>query len=146
MNSNCRVGGSCPVKPASSCCEQKENGLSPLIKRIRDVARVALALFAFYLQPTLFGAALTLGVGLGIAYTGYHLSLHQSGPLFGRAKPLCAQGYLEALSGMQFGEVVSELTTHAFIGAHIHCLPRFFIPFTGLAVGAYVGRLICEAR
>lgn len=123
----------------TSCC-QGSSKVSPWLKRIDRICRIAIGIFAVWMAPIPFSIA--LGVGI-LAGGGYALACHlKNKPMFpsGDSKPVCAQGYMDFLSGMRFPPEIGTLATAAFIGAHMRHDPQFYAPFCGLFLGLWIGR------
>lgn len=125
-----------PEKP--SCCELPAK-TSPWLKTVDLVCRVAIGLFAAFQAPISFAFSLSLGLLIGAAYA--ITRLYQNKPLFpeGQGKPVCAQGYMEFLSGMRFPPHIGSVATTAFIAAHMRHDPQFYVPFCGLFLGFCLG-------
>lgn len=97
------------------------------------VCRVALALFAAILNIKLFIAFTGIGVGLGLGYIAYKKILNEKIEI-GFARPTCAQGFFDYLSGMRCPPLLSTVVTAVFIGGHMHCSP-FYIGFCSIPFG-----------
>lgn len=143
------------IAKCGNCCENPEPAivlprrkthqfskkLSILIKRLQPVVelvcRLALAVFAAILNLKLF--AITVGVGavLGISYALYKNIINE--PIeVGLARPSCAQGFFDYLSGVKCPPLVSTVITAVFIGGHMHHSP-FYIAFCGVPFGVWLG-------
>lgn len=124
---------------APSCCSNKTE-VANWVKTVDLICRVALTAFGAAIAPLFFGVALGVGVFLGTVYAIVRYTQHK--PLLEQddSKPICAQGFMNYLSGMRFPPVVNSVVTAAFIGAHIRHDPQFFVPFVGLFVGIWIGR------
>ncbi|MEI8365467.1 MAG: hypothetical protein WCF65_03520 [Parachlamydiaceae bacterium] len=132
-------GNSAPT--ASGCCGG-ESPVSPWLKRVDKICRVAIAVFAAIIAPTYFAVSFAIGSVAGAVYaTTRHL---QHKPMLpeGTSKPVCAQGYMDFLAGMRFPPAIGTIATTAFIAAHTRHDPKFYVPFCGLFLGFLCGREI----
>lgn len=122
-----------------SCCSNKTE-VTNWVKTVDLVCRIALTAFGAVIAPLFFGIAVGVGVLLGASYA--IVRYIQDKPLLEQddAKPICAQGFMNYLSGMRYPPAVNSVVTAAFIGAHIRHDPQFFVPFVGLFVGIWIGR------
>ncbi len=123
----------------TSCC-QPTSKASPWLKIIDRICRVAIGIFAAWIAPMHFGVSLGLGIIVGGGYAFSCSWLKK--PLFpaGESKPVCAQGYMDFLSGMRFPSEIGTVATATFIGAHMRHDPQFYVPFCGLFLGLWIGR------
>jgi hypothetical protein len=140
MNTTLPAIASSPFsKPAPACCSAAAKP-SPLEAKLDTICRIALGVFAALCAPITF--AITFGAGLiaGAVYAFTKISQNQ--PMYpdGQNKPVCAQGYMEFLSGMKFPPAVATVATAAFIAAHTRHDPLFYVPFCGLFLGFWLGR------
>jgi hypothetical protein len=128
-----------PSLPATNCCGTITQS-SQLQKTVDLICRLALGAFAALTAPISFG--ISLGVGLLIGSVYAITRIQQNLPMFpdGESKPVCAQGYMDFLSGMKFPPLVGTLATTAFIAAHTRHDPAFYVPFCGLFIGFWTGR------
>lgn len=125
----------------SPCCAARESAREMAwIKKVDRICRVALAAFAAALAPALFVKAFSAGVVGGAVYTAVRTAQHKSLFPAGESKPVCAQGYMDFLSGMRFPPIVGSLATATFIGAHMRHDPVFYVPFCSFFVGFWIGR------
>ncbi|QLH36068.1 MAG: hypothetical protein HWD61_08000 [Parachlamydiaceae bacterium] len=86
------------------------------------VCRVALAVFAAILNLKLFAITAGIGVAIGVVYTVYKNIVKE--PIeVGLARPSCAQGFFDYLSGIRCPAIVSTVITAVFIGGHMHHSP-----------------------
>lgn len=137
---------SCPPKQevqesSPSCCQAKPTSSSRNWQKVVDlICRLAIGVFCAVLSPLAFAASFGLGIALGATYAISRIC--QNKPMFpdGQSKPVCAQGYMDFLSGMRFPPTVGTLATTAFIGAHMRHDPQFYVPFCGLFLGFWIGR------
>jgi len=122
-----------------SCCKP-QNTTPKWLKNVDIICRVALGIFAAWLAPLTFSVAFGLGALIGASYAIERYFREQ--PMFpnGESKPVCAQGYMDFLTGMRFPPVVSSLATATFIGAHMRHDPQFYVPFCAVFLGFWVGR------
>ena len=125
--------------PSSNCCGSTAKQ-SSLQKTVDLICRLALGAFAAIIAPVSFGISLGLGLLFGSVYAITRIK--QNLPMFpeGESKPVCAQGYMDFLSGMRFPPLVGTLATAAFIAAHTRHDPVFYVPFCGLFIGFWTGR------
>ena len=123
----------------SSCCSPNV-AVPPWLKKVELVCRIALAVFAAVKAPILFAISSGVGFVCGIGYAV--VKLLQATPMApeGSEKPVCAQGYMDFLSGMRFPQPIGTLATTAFIAAHMRHDPQFYVPFCGLFVGFWFGK------
>lgn len=130
------------IIPTASCCTSNSTPHDSVRwhKNVDLICRIALAAFAAYIEWPLFSLSVSAGILLGAGYAITRYIQHQ--PMFpnGESKPVCAQGYMDFLSGMRFPPTMSSLATTAFIAAHMRHDPQFFIPFCGLFIGFWLGR------
>lgn len=111
-----------------------EQRLQPIVEL---VCRVALAIFAAIINLKLFAISSGIGVVIGVAYAIYKNILKE--PLeVGLARPSCAQGFFDYLSGLRCPALVSTVITAVFIGGHMHHSP-FYIGFCGVPFGIWLG-------
>lgn len=139
------VSESIAFAPASCC--QPINTRPDYLKKIDLVCRIALGAIATIISPSLFAISMGAGLALGVGYAA--LRYCQQKPLFpaGESKPVCAQGYMDFLSGMRFPPEIGSVATTAFIAAHMRHDPQFFVPFCGLFIGFWLGReMVTAAR
>lgn len=120
--------------------------LSDFAKRLQPVVelvcRVALAIFAAIINLKLFVISAGIGAAVGIVYTVYKNIVKE--PLeVGLARPSCAQGFFDYLSGLRCPAIVSTVITAVFIGGHMHHSP-FYIGFCGVPFGVWVGSQIAQ--
>lgn len=119
----------------STCCSTNKETYS-LQKIIDTVCRIALGVFAAVCSPFEFAVSFASGILAGSIYEiKYPSSLGN-----GDTKPVCAQGYMDFLSGTRFPPSVVTLATAAFIAEHTCHHPQFYSPFCGLFVGFWAGR------
>ncbi len=129
---------------SSNCCPSEEAAPykpSCLSRAIEMVGRVALTVFAFVLAPLYTSITYTLGLLCGFAYA---LAKDIKRPMNFQGeglRPVCAQGYLERLSGKRWPVPITQLVTDFFIGLHTYHDPKIFGPlFCGLFTGFWSGR------
>lgn len=124
----------------SPCCRTKSDTSSVALKNVDIVCRIAIGIFGTFIAP----APLLISFGIGvIGGSVYAATRHiQNKPMYpnGQSKPVCAQGYMDFLSGMRFPPVVGTIATTAFIGAHMRHDPQFYAPFCGFFLGFWIGR------
>lgn len=127
--------------PSSNCCPAITQS-SQLQKTVDLICRVALGAFAVIIAPLSFAVSFGIGLLTGSVYAITRIK--QSLPMFpeGESKPVCAQGYMDFLSGMKFPPLAGTLATTAFIAAHTRHDPAFYVPFCGLFIGFWTGREI----
>jgi len=121
----------------NSCCNcQKEE---KWIANVHVICRIALGIFAAVIAPCSFAISLSAGLIAGTSYAC--LKLWQNQPFFprGDSQPICAQGYMDFLTGMRFPPLIGSLGTTAFFGAHLRHDPSFYVPFCGLFIGFWLG-------
>lgn len=125
-----------------SCCSNTANlsNTSSLQSKLDTICRIALGIFAAAYAPVPF--AVTLGIGLAAGSVYAFTRIRQKQPMYpdGESKPVCAQGYMDFLSGMRFPPAVGTVATAAFIAAHTRHDPLFYAPFCGLFIGFWIGR------
>jgi hypothetical protein len=123
----------------STCCSVPEK-TSKWQKTVDMICRVAISIFAAIYAPLPFFVSLSIGAVGGATYAATRL--YQKKTMFpdGESKPVCAQGYMDFLSGMRFPPLVGTLATATFIAAHIRHDPLFYAPFCGLFIGFWLGR------
>jgi hypothetical protein len=108
-----------------------------LLPYVELICRIALAIFAAILNLKLFVITASIGFALGVAYTVYKNIVKE--PLeVGLARPSCAQGFFDYLSGIRCPPLISTIITAVFIGGHMHHSP-FYIAFCGVPFGAWLG-------
>jgi hypothetical protein len=129
---------SCCQKKTLSCCEP--SAPSPWLKKIDAICRIALGAFAAYIAPFFFTVSFMIGAAVGLGYSLHHYFQHRNPLPDGENKPICAQGYMDFLSGMRFSPMVGTPATAAFIAAHMRHDPQFFVPFGGFFIGFWVGK------
>lgn len=127
--------GSCGMEPAPS----------PWLKRIELVCRVALGVFAAYIAPLYFAISFSIGILIGAAYQIVVAIKNKTLLGAGEARPVCAQGFMEYLSGMKFAPEIAAVVTAVFIGDHVHHRPGFYVPFCGVFVGFWGGTQLTSA-
>ena len=115
--------------------------ISQLVKKLQPVVelicRVALAIFAAILNLKVFAISASIGFSLGVGYAVYKNIIDE--PIeVGLARPSCAQGFFDYLSGMRCPPLVSTIITAVFIGGHMHHSP-FYIGFCGVPFGVWLG-------
>ncbi|HEV8051716.1 MAG TPA: hypothetical protein VGP47_04410 [Parachlamydiaceae bacterium] len=139
MNITTSPIASSTISPKSPCCSVTAKP-SLLQANLDTICRIALGVFAALYAPVTF--AVTFGIGMisGSAYAITRIS--QNKPMYpdGESKPVCAQGYMDFLSGMRFPPAIGTLATAAFIAAHTRHDPQFYAPFCGLFIGFWLGR------
>lgn len=131
-----------PLKPQ----EKFSKKLSDFVKKVQPivelVCRVALAVFAAILNLKLFAITAGIGVAIGVVYTVYKNIVKE--PIeVGLARPSCAQGFFDYLSGIRCPAIVSTVITAVFIGGHMHHSP-FYIAFCGVPFGVWVGSQVAQ--
>jgi hypothetical protein len=127
------------------CCEAKVVE-SEYLNKIEIICRIALGVFATMLSPWTFTISLNIGFTIGAGYS--LINYWQNEPISAsRGKPICAQGYMNFLSGMRFSPLIDSLATTTFIGAHMRHDPQFYVPFCGLFLGLWLGReMVCASK
>lgn len=115
--------------------------LDELVKRLQPivelVCRIALAIFACIINYKLFAISAGVGLALGVSYTVYKNVIKE--PIeVGLARPSCAQGFFDYLSGIRCPPLVSVVITAVFIAGHMHHSP-FYIGFCGVPFGVWLG-------
>lgn len=125
------------------CCQSETTFPSVIPERwmskVDMICRLAIGIFSYVISPLYFSFAFVLGAALG---AGYALSRYwQSKPLAGPDSnmPICAQGFMTFLSKRKFSIEINTVVTALFIGAHVRHDPTFFVPFTALFLGFWVG-------
>jgi len=123
----------------SPCCKN-EGQTPPWLKCVDTICRIAIGAFAAFIAPHHFLVSFGLGAFGGIAYAS--IRYLQQKPMFptGESKPVCAQGYMDFLSGMRFPPVIGTIATATFIAAHMRHDPQFYVPFCGFFLGFWIGR------
>lgn len=121
------------------CCPVA-NKPSQWQKTVDVICRIAIGAFAALYAPLPFLVSLSIGIAGGASYAGTRL--YQKKTMFpdGESKPVCAQGYMDFLSGMRFPPLIGTLATATFIAAHTRHDPLFYAPFCGLFIGFWLGR------
>lgn len=113
--------------------------LQPIVEVI---CRLALAIFAAILNFELFAITAGIGFALGIAYTVYKNIVNE--PIeVGLARPSCAQGFFDYLSGIRCPPLVSAVITAVFIGGHMHH-SSFYIGFCAVPFGIWIGSQVTQ--
>lgn len=133
--------------PAACCChdapaaiqENREEKSSSLLTIIDRISRIALAAFALYLSPMTFVASCSIGFATGLSYGLYRHIKNQEPLPEGTGRPVCAQGYIDFLSGIRFSPLIGNLATAGFIAAHLRHDPGFYVPFSGFFIGLGTG-------
>lgn len=131
-------GGVTVEGQTENCCRSKKK--PQWLKYVDLVCRVALGVFAGFLAPLPLIISLSMGIGVGSLYW---LAGHWSKELLmssGETKPVCAQGYMDYLSGIRFPPVIGSMATATFIAAHMRHDPQFYVPFCGVFIGFWIGR------
>lgn len=149
--------------PCGSCCNAQDNSvileaqlqqnnsinsnksseqvkIESLQKKVEMVCRIALAIFAVIINFKVFAISAGIGVIIGIAYVVYKKVKNEEDAV-GQARPSCAQGFFDYLTGIQCPPLVSTIITAVFIAGHMHHSP-FYIGFCGVPVGIWVGTQI----
>lgn len=108
-----------------------------LQKKVEMVCRIALAIFAAIINFKVFAVSAGIGVTIGIAYVVYK-KINGGEDAVGQARPSCAQGFFDYLTGIQCPPLVSTIITAVFIAGHMHHSP-FYIGFCGVPVGIWMG-------
>lgn len=127
------------ISQNSSCCQQPLQ--MPKWQKVVDtICRVAIAAFAAFCAPLPFLTFFGAGLITGTIYAS--IKIYQKKSMFpdGKSKPVCAQGYMDFLSGMRFPPLIGTLATTGFIAAHTRHDPLFYTPFCGLFIGFWLGR------
>lgn len=145
VNPQCQ---SCPevkieVKAESNDCCSNQTGKKPVpayVKAIELICRIAIAVFALVVQPVLFAISFGIGSAVGAAYAIYLKIKNDPNSLEGDAQPVCAQGFMEYLSGMKYPLGISTAVTGIFIAEHVYHNPCFYVPFAGFFVGLWAGK------
>lgn len=119
----------------ADCCANRE-GIRP---ELYTICRVALGVLATYIAPMACMVAFGGGVVMMVTYSISVLKQKEGMVERGNSKPVCAQGYMEMLSGIRFSASANLVATTAFIAMHIAHTPAFFVPFTGFFLGIWVG-------
>jgi hypothetical protein len=131
------------IMPSESGCAEKcccgTNQRSSWVKTVDLVCRIALAAFSAWIAPIFFGLSFGIGTILGCGYALITFYRNKTLSDLGEAKPICAQGFMNYLSGLRYPAVINSVVTAVFIGAHVRHDPLFFVPFVGLFVGVWVG-------
>ena len=127
------------VTSSTSCCSGKEKK-DPLLTKIDTLCRLTIGVIGAIIAPIYLFVSLSVGTILGASYAA--VRIYQGKTLFpeGESKPICAQGYMDFLSGMRFSPVMGTLATTAFIVAHMRHDAKFYVPFCGLFLGFWIGR------
>lgn len=124
------------VQSADCCSKKDENSkYSKLSKAVELVCRIALGIMAAVIAPVYFATSFVIGAAGGVVYTALQKIYKDKLAENADARPACAQGFMEYLSGTKFPAVVIQVVTAVFIGAHIQHQPGFYVPFTGVFVG-----------
>lgn len=124
------------------CCDKKTETVktSRLSQAVELVCRVALGVMAALAAPVPFAISFGIGAAAGVTYTVIQKLSKGKLSENADARPACAQGFMEYLSGTKFPAVVVQVVTAIFIGAHIHHQPGFYVPFCGVFVGFWTGK------
>jgi len=129
------------IEDASStgCCAGKEKP-NPFLKKIDILCRVTIGVVGAIIAPFYLFVSLSVGTVIGAGYAA--VRIYQKKTLFpeGESKPVCAQGYMDFLSGMRFPAFVGTLATTAFIVDHMRHSPGFHVAFCGSFLGFGIGR------
>lgn len=129
------------VVPKKTCSQKlSELSLQPIVEL---VCRIALAVFAAIMNFEVFAISAGIGVSLGIAYALYKNIIAKEKIAVGLARPTCAQGFFDYLSGVSCPPLVSTIVTAVFIGGHMHHSP-FYIGFCGVPFGVWVGTQVTQ--
>jgi hypothetical protein len=126
--------GSCCAGPVPSSPEQ-----TPAMQRLEVVCRLALGALAIRINSVVGLGAMALGAVHGAASHLYSIVKLGKLPEQGYRRPVCAQGYMETLSGRTYSKETNLIVTALFIAVHIMHYPPFFVPFTTLCVGMWLG-------
>lgn len=129
----------CAQTVSLPCCKSDTETNSTL-KNVDVICRIAIGVFGMIIAP--FSFLVSFGVGFIGSALDVTLRYKQNKPMYpnGASKPVCAQGYMDFLSGMRFPPVAATLATTAFIAAHLRHDPKFYAPFCGLFLGVWTGR------
>lgn len=122
-----------------NCCSSDIKSYS-FQKTVDTICRIAIGVFAAAYAPVPFLISMHVGLLAGAVYAISRI--YQSKPMLpeGENKPVCAQGYMDFLSGMKFPPPAGTLATAVFIAAHTRHDPLFYSPFCGLFIGFWLGR------
>lgn len=123
----------------AGCCPVPSTVQSHSMSRLEKLCRVSLGVFALAVNTARGMAAGGAGVAFGLGTHVYSLITQGSLPAQGYRRPVCAQGYMETLSGRAFSPGTNLVVTAVFIGVHILHYPPFFVPFTTFCVGMWLG-------
>lgn len=126
--------------PESTCCQKAPASETAWLKRVDLICRIAIGIFGAYIAPLPLLISFAIGSIVGAVYTATRYL--QNKPMYpdGQSKPVCAQGYMDFLSGMRFPPLIGTLATTSFIAAHMRHDPLFYAPFCGLFLGFWIGR------
>jgi len=121
-----------------SCCAV-ESKFSYQQKVMDTICRLAIGVFAALSDPVSFFISFGIGLSTGLIYS--IIKLRNNEEIFpgGESKPVCAQGYMDFLSGMRFPAPAGTIAMATFIVAHTRCDPTFYIPFSGVFLGFWAG-------
>lgn len=143
MSSSNSCGDCCrpaPVMPTPPPPEAPSRLELRLLAAIELISRAALAAFALVMSPENFLLFGGIGLATGIAYAIYKIIRNE--PIEpGLARPSCAQGFFDYLSGMRCSGIVSTVITTVFIAGHMHH-SSFYVGFCAMPIGIFVGAQI----
>jgi len=123
--------------PESKSCCAPSPAANSSVKLIETICRIAIGVFAYVTVPNLFIVSLSVGAAAGAAYTFYE---KRRGNDLNNARPGCAQGFVEYLSGTKFPDELIAVVTAIFIAEHVQHNPDFYVPFCGVWLGFAAGK------
>jgi hypothetical protein len=123
----------------SPCCHSKADNT---LKTVDFVCRVAICVFAAWLNPLACAVSLVSGAIAGGIYECMLQKKKITSLTAPSSQPVCAQGYMEFFSGMRFPPALGIIATAAFFAAHMRCDPLFHVPFCSFFVAFSFGTRI----
>lgn len=119
------------------CCSSKQVQSNKALKKVELICRIALGVFGFIMDAGVFLLTATSGALLGAGYAFYKIYKGEN-VKEGLARPSCAQGFFDYLSGIRCSPVLSAVITAIFIAGHMHH-SSFYVGFCGVPWGFFIG-------
>lgn len=127
-----------PQTPVENCCAPPKS--QRFLTAVETICKVALSIFAAYVSPLYFSVSALAGILAGMGYAIYKIC-SKDPILQGDARPSCAQGFFDYLSGIRCPRLASAVITAVFIAGHMYHSP-FYVAFCGVPIGFFVGSQI----
>jgi hypothetical protein len=120
--------------PQQLAAPQKEE----FITLLDTISRIALGVIAMITSATLFIPWLGIGVVWGLYE--HHNQTKSCSHQHGFAG--CGQGFMERMAGTPFRPELSLIANLAVTICHIDHHPTIFVPYSGFALGMWMGQLV----